>query len=453
MRVAAATIVSTLEIEAPAARADTTPVPERVAGHRNLLQLAQLRWLAVAGQLATILVVQQGLAVPLPLAPMLALLAVLALFNVATGLRARLPMAVAEGELLAALLVDVAVLTGLLYYAGGVTNPFIFLYLLQVAVATVLLPRRHLWSMVVVTSACFVVLTRWYRPLALPEMANEHFPPLYFGALLICFLLIATLLAVSIGRINANLRERDARLADLRHRAAEQEHIVRMGLLASGAAHELGTPLATLSVILGDWARLPPFAVDPELRREIDEMQRQLQRCKAIVTGILQSAGEVRGEAPARTTLHAFLDGVAAQWRASRPSPSLQFRRAGLPDLAMVSDTALQQMIANVLDNAADAAPASPIEFDARAVDDTLELRVLDRGPGFPAATLERLGQPYQSTKRRPGSGLGLFLCVNVARALGGRIEARNRGGGGAEVTIRLPLAALRTPGEPPRGR
>ncbi len=88
-------------------------------------------------------------------------------------------------------------------------------------------------------------------------------------------------------------------LAALRQRAAEEEHIVRMGLLASGAAHELGTPLATLSVILGDWLRMPAFADDAELRAEIGEMQAQLQRCKSIVSGILLSAGEARGEAPA----------------------------------------------------------------------------------------------------------------------------------------------------------
>jgi two-component system sensor histidine kinase RegB len=405
----------------------------------------------VAGQLAAILVLHHGLAVPLPLAPMLALLVLLSLFNVATGLRARRPTQVAEGELFAALLVDVAVLTGLLYYAGGVTNPFIFLYLLQIAVATLLLRRHHLWAMVAVTSACFLMLSHWHRPLAVADLTGEHFPPLYAGALLICFLLDAVLIVVSIGRINANLRERDAHLADLRQRAVEQEHIVRMGLLASGAAHELGTPLATLSVILGDWSRLPTFAAEPELRQEIEEMQGQLQRCKAIVTGILQSAGEVRGEAPAQTMLHAFLDGVVAHWRGSRPSSPLQFRRAGLPDLPLISDTALQQMIVAVLDNAADAAAGSPIEFDARATAEMLELRVLDRGPGFPAAMLRRLGQPYLSTKGRAGGGLGLFLCVNVARALGGSVEFQQRSGGGAEVLIRLPLAALRT-GEPALG-
>jgi two-component system sensor histidine kinase RegB len=416
--------------------------PESEAGTRNLMQLVQLRWLAVAGQLATILVVRHGLSVPLPLAQMLGLLGVLVVINVASWLRARMAVPVAVGELFGALLVDVAVLTGLLYFAGGITNPFIYLYLLQVAVAAVLLPRPFLWAMVVLTSCAFVALTQWYRPLALPNL-DVAFPPLYIAAVVICFVLSAALLVIYSGRISAILRRRDAGLADLRQRAAEEEHIVRMGLLASGAAHELGTPLATLSVILGDWSRMAPFAGEPELREDIEEMQRQVQRCKLIVAGILQSAGEARGQAPVHTTLHAFLDGVAERWRGTRPAQDFRYDRAGVPNLAMVSDAALQQMIDNVLDNAADAAPDAPIELRALCEEDTLVLKVLDRGPGFPPAMLERLGKPYQSTKGRPGRGMGLFLCVNVARMLGGQVSAGNRHGGGAEVIIRLPLAGI----------
>jgi two-component system sensor histidine kinase RegB len=422
---------------------ETTDPPERLAGRKNLLQLVQLRWLAVAGQLATILLARFALGVALPLSEMLTLLAVLVLFNIASWLRGRIARPVGHGELFIGLLADVAVLTGQLYYAGGVTNPFIYLYLLQVAVGSVLLRPGYVWAIVAVTSAGFVALTRWHRPLALPELASPTLSAAYIGGLLICFVLNASLLVIFIDRIGRNLRQRDARLADLRQRAAEEEHIVRMGLLASGAAHELGTPLATLSVILGDWARMAPFAGEPELREEIDEMQVQLQRCKAIVSGILLSAGEARGEAPVQTTLHAFIDELAVQWARTRATQALHYERHDVPDLPIISDVALQQMIGNVLDNALEAAPQGPVRLLAQCGDDTLTLRVQDSGPGFAPQMLERFGKPYQSSKSRPGGGLGLFLSVNVARTLGGRIEAHNRPEGGAEVVITLPLAAL----------
>jgi two-component system sensor histidine kinase RegB len=427
--------------------------PERLAGRKNLLQLIQMRWLAVAGQLATILVVRLALDVPLPLTEMLTLLGLLALFNVASWLRSRLTQPVGHGELFAGLLVDVAVLTSQLYYAGGVTNPFIYLYLLQVAVGTVLLRRRYIWAIVAATSLCFVGLTQWHRPLTLPDMLSPAVSAQYIGGLLICFLLNASLLVIFIGRIGRNLRQRDATLAALRQRAAEEEHIVRMGLLASGAAHELGTPLATLSVILGDWAHMAPFTAEPELREEIAEMQVQLKRCKAIVSGILLSAGEARGEAPVENTLHGFLDDLVHEWRTTRPVTTLHYRRDGLADAPIISDSALRQMIGNVLDNALEAAPKSPLHLVAETDDGMLVLRVLDDGPGFAPEMLAFFGKPYQSSKGKPGGGLGLFLSVNVARTLGGRIEARNRDEGGAEVTITLPLASLTAPEWAPHAR
>ncbi len=424
---------------------DVALAPERMAHSNNLLQLIQMRWLAVAGQLFTILIVEFVLGMSLPLVEMITLLAVLAVFNIASWLRQRLALPVSNGELFAGLLVDVGVLTCQLYYSGGSANPFIYLYLLQVAVGSVLLRPFYTWAMVLVTSLCFVALTQWHRPLAFPDAGGPTPSAHYVGGLLACFLINASLLVIFIGRIGRNLRQRDARLADLRQRAAEEEHIVRMGLLASGAAHELGTPLATLSVILGDWARMTPFAAEPELREEIEQMQVQVSRCKSIVTGILQSAGETRGEAPEATTLHDFLDELVDEWRQTRPVKELIFDRHNLPDVPFIADTALRQMIDNVLDNALEAAPQGLLRVQASCEDDTLTLRVQDEGPGFSAQMLQRFGKPYESSKGRPGGGLGLFLSVNVARTLGGRIEAHNRPGGGAEVVITLPLASLMT--------
>lgn len=172
-------------------------------------------------------------------------------------------------------------------------------------------------------------------------------------------------------------------------------------------------------------------------------MQLQLQRCKTIVSGILMSAGETRGEAPAQTTLLAFLDALVQEWRSTRSAAELRYERYGLPDLAIVSDTALKQMVGNVLDNALEAAPGRPLSLVAHCEGELLILRVQDQGPGFAPQMLAQLGKPYQSSKGKPGGGLGLFLSQNVASSLGGRIRARNREEGGAEVVMQLPLAAL----------
>jgi two-component system sensor histidine kinase RegB len=416
------------------------------AGGKNMQQLILLRWIAVVGQLLAIGVVHKGFGIALPLQPMLLVLAGLATFNLLSLLYWRRRTQVSDRALLLALLVDVASLTIQLYLSGGIVNPFVFLYLLQVVLAAVLLRPRSSWMVVAVTSACVACLARWHGPVTLPADPRSGLSDPYVQGLLLCFALVAILLVVFIGRISAIIRARDARLAAMRQRAAEEEHIVRMGLLASGAAHELGTPLSTLAVILGDWQHLPHFTSDPELLHDVSEMQAQVLRCKAIVTGILQSAGETRGEAPRETALRALLDDMVEEWKRSRPVRTLDYDNRIDGDIVIVSDTGLQQMLFNVLDNALEASPGW-VALDAAMDDEMLVVRVSDDGPGFPPDMLERLGKPYQSSKSAPGRGLGLFLSVNVARSLGGNIQAGNRAAGGALVTITLPLQALAVEG------
>lgn len=418
------------------------PATHDATGTKNLHQLIELRWIALAGQVVTILVVHFGFGIRLPLGPMFFVLELLLAFNVISALHLRRHSEITNGALLFSLLVDVVLLTALLYLSGGAANPFVFLYLLQVVLGAVLLRPWSSWIVVAATTAGFVGLTMFSGPVVIPADPTRGLADPYVQGLLICFALNATLLVVFITRIGGILRARDARLASLRQRAAEQEHIVRMGLLASGAAHELGTPLATVAVILGDWRHMPAFSSQPELVQDIDEMQAQLKRCKTILTGILLSAGESRGEAPIETTLAAFLDTLVAEWRSTRSSDALHYTRQIDEHLAIVSDTGLRQMVDNVLDNALEASPAW-LSLEATQRDGELILSVSDRGAGFEPGMLAQIGKPYQSSKGRPGGGLGLFLSLNVARSLGGSLSAQPGDSGGAVVTMTLPLSTV----------
>ena len=410
-------------------------------GHKNMLYLIRLRWIAVLGQVTTIAVVTLGLGLRLPMPHMLAVLACLVAFNIGSHLRWHENPIVTNNEMFLALLVDVATLTAQLHFSGGTTNPFAFLYLLQVILSAVLLDVWATWTIVGITGACLGGLALWSKPLPLLLENQDDFARLYVIGMLICFLLNAGLLVILIKRITGNLREGDARLAHLRQRAAEEEHIVRMGLLASGAAHELGTPMATMSVLLGDWLRMPEFADNATLREEIHEMQTQLQRCKAIVTGILLSAGETRGESSAKTTLRTFLGDLLDEWRGNRPVVAFDYQDQLPSDMPVVFESALKQTIFNLLDNALEASPQW-VGLTASVDGELLKIAVSDHGPGFAPAMLAQFGKPYQSSKGRPGSGLGLFLVVNVARTLGGSVEARNLERG-ASVELRLPLSAI----------
>jgi two-component system sensor histidine kinase RegB len=420
------------------------PGPE-AAPSENMRQLVQLRWIAVAGQLVTILAVHFVLGVRLPLAPMLGIVALLALANV-TGTLLLPRHRATNVEIMLALLLDIGALTAQLFLSGGAANPFISFYLLQVVLGAILLERWPVWVLVAVTLLCYAGLTVRSVPLVYPPGLVPAIADLTTFGAWISFALTGALLGLFITRITRNLRARERYLADLRQHAVEEDGIVRMGLFASGAAHELGTPLASLSVILSDWRRMPRLAGDPELAGELDEMQAEVQRCKAIVTDILHSAGEPRGEAMEAVRAQAFLDQAVAAWRPTHAGVPLEYRCRELGAASVVAGASLRQAISNLLDNAAEAS-ATGIGLTGSRAGDTLIVSVTDNGPGFAEAQLAGIGKPYQSSKGA-GHGLGLFLTTNVARRLGGRLEAFNRADGGAEVRLILPLAPDR-PEEP----
>lgn len=428
----------TVAAEAPA---------EANAGRRNMALLIQLRWLAVGGQLATIGIVTGPMGISLQRAPLLAAVLVLIAINFASLALLRRGRAVTNAELTAVLLFDVAALGWQLHHSGGLANPFASLFLLQVVIGAILLTPASSWAIVAAALAAIGVLAVDPTPLVLPPPYAADPMGLYLKGSLVCFLLIAVLLVAFVTRISRNLRERDAALAASRQRAVEEDHIVRMGLLASGAAHELGTPLSTLSVLIGDWKTAPAIARDTELQQDLADMDAAVRRCKAIVSGILMSAGEARGEAPQVTTMRAFLTALVEEARAGRMPGTVEFNDLFGSDLAIISDPALRQVIGNVLDNASEVSPEW-IALTASRDGGMAVIEISDRGPGFSDEMIERFGQPYSSTKGRPGGGLGLFLLVNVLRKLGGSASVANRDTGGAVVRVVLPLSAVAADGE-----
>jgi len=393
------------------------------------------------GQIVTIAFVRIKLGIELPIERLAVVIVFLICLNLFSLLRLYWQESVSNAELFFALLFDVAALTVQLYLTGGAVNPFVSLYLLQVILGAVLLDAWSTWALVLITSACFIALREVYNDIFV-QLDPVKFARLRINATFISFGLSATLLVIFVTRINQNLRARDARLASLRQQSIEEDHIVRLGLLASGAAHELGTPLATLSVILNDWQHMPEINASPEFSQELREMQSQLDRCKTIVSGILMSSGQTRGEGTIRTTVREFMDELVAEWHATRSPKYFHYSNNFEPDMEIVSDTALKQVIFNLLNNAFEASPGL-VGVRVSRKDDALVVTVDDRGPGFTREMLAEFGKPYRSSKGRPGSGLGLFLVVNVARKLGGVVTAENAEIGGAEVTLTLPVASL----------
>lgn len=416
--------------------------PADAAGRKNMALLVQLRWLAIAGQVATILFVHFVMNIGLPLASMLLVPSIAAGMNLASLTVLRRRTDISHAELFLALLFDVLALTALLYLSGGATNPFISLYLVQVALGAVLLHRWSAWGIVVVSSLCAAALAFVYHPLSLTGLLQGHLFDLHIAGTWICLTMIAVLLVLFVTQIARNLQDREAYLARLRQQAAEEEHIVRMGLLASGAAHELGTPLAQLAVVLGDWRHMPQIARHPALMEEVAEMQAAVTRCKTILSGILLSAGEARGEAPQITDVRAFIDTIARDWRLANPAMPLHCDYGPHDYPRIIADPVIRQAITNLLDNAREAG-ATYINMLVGRDSQSLHIAVRDNGGGFSPDMLADFGKPYRSSKGKQGGGLGLFLVVNVVRKLGGSVSVSNGADGGAMIVLKLPFIKI----------
>ncbi|MDO7835391.1 ATP-binding protein [Sphingobium sp. HBC34] len=416
--------------------------PADAAGRRNMALLVQLRWIAIAGQLVTILIVHHGMDIHLPLTSMLVVPCIAALMNIGSLMVLRRRADITHAELFLALLFDVLALTTQLYLSGGATNPFLSLYLVQVALGAVLLHRWSVWGIVAASSLCAAMLSFAYRPLDLSDRLEGHLFDLHIIGTWICLVMIAVLVVLFMTQMTRNLQQRDSYLARLRQQAVEEEHIVRMGLLASGAAHELGTPLAQLAVVLGDWRHMPQIRQDPALVEEVEEMEAAVRRCKSILTGILMSAGEARGEAPQATDVRSFIESIARDWRAAVPGMPLRSDFGPHDYPRIVADPVIRQAVTNLLDNAREAG-ATYVNMMVSRDSQWLHIAVRDNGRGFSPEMLADFGKPYRSSKGRQGGGLGLFLVVNVVRKLGGRVDASNGADGGAMVLLRLPFATL----------
>lgn len=412
---------------------------------RNLRVLAALRAAAFVAQVAAIYVTYGVLDIVLPVMAMLAAAAVLVVFNVWCLYRLRSPKPVQVTDLFIGLVVDIGVLTAQLAFSGGTANPFVSFYMLPVIIGAMMLSARLAWIVYGLTLVGYVGVAIAALNTRMPVMAGMDMPlvsrfNLHMNGMMLGYAVSAGLLVFIVTRIRDNLAARDHELDAARTRALQEEHIVRLGLLAAGAAHELGTPLTTLSVILNDLESLPLPKRKGELAADIATMQAQVQRCKGIVSGILASTGRTRGEGGERRPLDAFIADICDGWQTANPSARLE-HSITTGDVAVLADKVIAQAVVNLLDNGREAGSGS-LALDARIDGGDIVIAVSDDGPGFDAAVASQIGNPYVSTKGADGRGLGLFLAANTLRVLGGRLETENLISG-ACVRLRLPLAAI----------
>lgn len=432
-------------------------------GHSHLRRLLWLRAIAIAAQCSALALAYRFLEMQLPWQPMIVTVATLALLNLMTLLRLRNSRPVSHAELFAQLSADVLALSVLLYYGGGSTNPFISLFLLPLVIAAATLPHRYTWAMTALTTGCYTLLMKYYVPLPMPHemsggmggmdhmhhdmnmmdmgamdmsaLPQDSIFNLHVFGMWLGFVISAVVVAGFVVRMAHEVRERDAALARAREETLRNERIIALGTQAAGAAHELGTPLSTLAVVIGELKR--EQAIPAEWRDNLDVLDGQVQACKRILDKLLAHAQDA--DTQTSQPLESFIAATLDEWQLLRPTVQYHYQGTGAqPAPHLRIDPALRAALLNLLNNAADASPQR-IDIEANWNQHTLTLCILDHGLGLTPEAAARAGSAFFTTKEE-GRGLGLFLANATIERIGGSVRLFNREGGGATTEITLPL-------------
>ncbi|WGJ89601.1 ATP-binding protein [Achromobacter mucicolens] len=387
-----------------------------------LRTLCSLRWLAIAGQAATILLVSSLLRLDLPLEPLWLGVGLLIGFNVYASLRLRHPRDLSHATAFGHLFVDMAVLAWMVGWSGGISNPFGTMFLILTALAALALPRN--WAL---AAALAGVLGYGAAAIFGQPLRGDVDPhSLLLWGLGANFLISVVVVLVFSTRLAADMRARERELARLRERFTRNEGIVALATHAAAMAHELNTPLATMTLLTDEIAA--EVQDDEDLRADVTTLSQLLALCRERIRNLAVPTA-------------VDLVRVVGQWRLIRPTIDLQ--RSGTLPTSLRVDPAIAHLLQALLNNAADAGEAA----DAPRVDLHLEYgygalrgEVRDYGRGFdpdhamlPATSLFNSGKPG-------GLGVGLALSHATVEQLGGEMTMTAAEGGGTRIRFYLPL-------------
>ena len=409
----------------------------------NLRRLLTARSLLLVGLIALVAFVAPMAGFSLPLAPVAAVVGAFAVVTLLGWLRllAR-PGSVHNLELLFQLGIDIAALTGLVYFTGGWTNPLVSLYLVPIAAATAMLPARLAWAVAVGAVLCYALVAEFYQPLVRDDGSITGAFTMHVLGMWLTFVVAAGLIAYFGTTMATMLRARAKALATAREANLRNEQIIGVATLAAGAAHELSTPLASIAVIA---AELEADAA-PQQRGDLGLILGQIDACKDILRRLREAA--TKTDVREQQGVDAFISDVRERFQLLRPTAKVSFHVEGGPPFPfIVAEPTLSQAILNLLNNAADASPQA-VDCVARCTGLQMIIDIYDRGAGFDHATraIGRYASSDDSTNGGPeGMGIGLLLANATIERLGGSVHIADRDGGGAWVRVTLPLAQTRS--------
>src|ERR1700761_580298 len=398
--------------------------------HVRLDTILRLRWLAVLGQPPALFRGVRGREFDLPITPCLVIVSLSALINLALQIAFN-PMQRLEPVHAAALLaLNIVELAALLYFTGGLQNPFSFLFLAPVLISATALPVRFTIALGLLAVACASALGFLYLPLPWDAEEPLVLPPIYLLGVWLSIVLAIVVTSLYAFQVTEESRKLSDALAATELVLAREQHLTQLDGLAAAAAHELGTPLSTIVLISRELERA--LAGNGPEAGDIKTLREQAQRCRDILAKITQLSST--GAPFDHMKLSTLIEESVAPHRDFGVAIKVRIAVAATREPVGTRNPAILYGVGNILENAVDFA-RSEVEVNAWWNADTVEIVISDDGPGFAPEIIKRIGEPYLS--RRPqsdesqsehgGLGLGVFIARTLLERTGATVSFTNR--------------------------
>lgn len=426
-------------------------------------ELIRLRWVAICAQLLLILIAYFVFSLSLPMLAIGMFLGAETLLNIIAIWYAKHKKP-AQSERLALFMVfDLLILTALLFLTGGPYNPFSFLYLVHIALAALVLDSRGTWMLGLFSIACFGALFLGHLPLPVPDAlqgsltGHQHHSDeamdMHVQGMWLAFAIAATTITYFLGRVARDLDQRNAQLIDAQTKAHRTEKTAALATLATGAAHELATPLSTIAIISKDLETEVHRLDTPnthnaqdfeDLAADARVIRDQVERCRTILEQLAVDTGQTLGESDQSFALGELLD-EAISLIDTQGRLEIDISQRMLQTVFLGPQRTLAHAIRALIKNAVQASSgAQRVRIQAYYDGHSLCCEVHDQGHGIPEESLRRVVEPFYSTKAAgQGLGLGLFLAQSVADTLGGTLEISPNIPQGICARLILPLKSV----------
>lgn len=422
----------------------TTPSQTADPPHRAsrvvLPWLVRLRWVSVVA-LTVSLLTTPSWGIEIPMLPIAALLAALAGTNLVLALQLRSPEP-SRTVIGGSLLVDSALLTGILYFAGGPMNPFSVVYLVGITLAAVTLGHRWALAIAAVSIALYALPFNIYQPLQYADARSSQYAlTLHLAGMWVALSAAAVLIAYFVGRVSEALEQRERELIAARHAAERSERLASLLSLGAGAAHELATPLSSIRTAAAELERHAGLAPDGSAPEYLRVIRREIDRCTHVLDHLSGRAASASADdtqiEPAR-----LVDDVRARLGEACATRLDVILPVETRPIAAPAEP-LRQAVVALVQNAFDASgpdQAVTLRLDQRTAG--VRVEVVDTGRGMDDDLSARVGEPFVTTKP-PGAGLGLglFLARAFAEQMGGALHVRSALGRGTSVVLELPAS------------